>query len=302
MPSRYRSLFWPAVLILAGVVALLVNVGAFPVDRLILLVNLWPVILIVVGLEVIVRRGLHGPEAALAAAGIVLLAVVGAVGYLAVNPSPLATQKEDVKASLGELKQASLEVAAGSATVNVSGSSELGSDLYQAHIEYPGQKPDITLDRSSGALSIAQYMNYPFGIQAGRFSLTITLNAAIPWTIIENTGASHDTINIPQVKVSRIQLNVGAAEEDISLGPVTGTVPVEINGGALTVHIHRVSDAEASVSVSGGAVNLDADGHASHGVGDLSYQSSGWTGHSGGYQITVSGGACTVSLDRIGSD
>ncbi|HEV3407029.1 MAG TPA: DUF5668 domain-containing protein [Candidatus Dormibacteraeota bacterium] len=302
MQPRYRTFFWPAVLILAGIVALLVNTGAIPLDRLILLVNLWPVILIVVGLEVIARRGLHGAMAELAAAVIVLLAVGGAVGYLAVNPSPLATQKEDVKASLGELKEASLEVAAGSATINVSGSSDLGSDLYQAHIEYPGTKPDIRLDRSNGALLIAQHTNYPFGIQTGRFTLTIALNAAIPWAIIENTGASHDTINIPEIKVSRIQLNVGAAEEDISLGPVTGTVPVEINGGALTVHIHRDSGAEASVSVSGGAVSLDADGHVSHGVGDLSYQSSGWTGYSSGYHITVSGGACTVTLDRIGSD
>jgi hypothetical protein len=60
MQPRYRSFFWPAVLILAGIVALLVNIGAFPVERLILLVNLWPLILIVIGLELIARRALQG--------------------------------------------------------------------------------------------------------------------------------------------------------------------------------------------------------------------------------------------------
>src|SRR5438309_571558 len=37
---RYRSFLWPAILILAGVVALLVNTGRIPVDRLYQLVNL----------------------------------------------------------------------------------------------------------------------------------------------------------------------------------------------------------------------------------------------------------------------
>ena len=39
---RYRSFFWPAVLILAGVVALLVNTGALSADRLYqLLEQIW---------------------------------------------------------------------------------------------------------------------------------------------------------------------------------------------------------------------------------------------------------------------
>ena len=298
---RYRSYFWPAVLILAGVVALLVNIGAIPVDRLILLINLWPLVLIVIGLEVIVRRTLHGVSAEVAAAAIVVLAIIGATAYVAVNPSPLATHEEDVKAALGQLKQASLEVDVGSASITVSG-SDLGADLYRAHISYPGPKPDVTLDTSTGELSISQRSNSPFGLEAGRFSLTIQLNSAIPWTISENTGASHDTINVTQLKVSRIEINTGASLEDLSLGPPSGVVPVEINGGALTVHVHRVSGTEASISVSGGAVSLNADGHNSHGIGDLHYESSGFSSASDSYKIEVNGGACTVTLDSIGLD
>lgn len=298
---RYRSYFWPAVLILAGVVALLVNVGAIPVDRLILLVNLWPLVLIVIGLEVIVRRTFHGVSADVATAAVVVLAIIGATAYVAINPSPLAAHEEDVKAPLGELKQASLEVDAGSANITVSG-SDLGADLYRAHISYPGPKPDVSLDASTGELSISQRSNSPFGFETGRFGLTIQLNSAIPWAITENTGASHDTINVPQLKVSRIGINTGASQEDLTLGPPTGVVPVEVNGGALTVHVHRVSGAEASVSVSGGAVSLNADGHSTHGIGDLHYESSGFSGASDGYRITVNGGACTVTLDSIGLD
>jgi hypothetical protein len=296
MQPRYRSFFWPSVLILAGVVALLVNVGVISIDRLILLVSLWPLILIVVGLEIIVRRGFHGTSADVAAALVVILAVAGALAYIAINPSPTATNKLDVSAPVGELHQASLGVNAGSATIDVAGGSDLGSLLYRAHVEYPGPKPDITFDGSTGALRISQNTNFPFGISSGRFSLSVQLNEEATWTVTENTGASKDRIKLPNVRVSAITVNTGASSEEMVLGQPNGIVPVDINGGALTVHIHRPSGAEASVRVSGGADSLDADGHSQHGIGDLRYDSSGF-GASDGCRITINGGACTVTVD-----
>jgi Domain of unknown function (DUF5668) len=297
MQPRYRSFFWPAVLILAGVVALLVNIGAFPVERLILLVNLWPLILIVIGLELIARRALQGRNADMAAALVVILAVVGAAAYIAINPSSTATQQLDSTAPAGGLQHASLEVNAGSATIDMTAGSDLGSQLYRAHIEYPGSRPEITFDKTSGAVTISQRSNYPFGIANGRFGLSIRLNSDVQWTITENTGASKDTINVAHVKVSGITVNTGASLEELTLGPATGVVPVEINGGALTVHVHRSSGTEASVRVSGGADSLTADGHSQRGIGDLGYESSGFNAGSNGYRIRVNGGACTVTLD-----
>jgi hypothetical protein len=297
MQPRYRSFFWPSVLILAGVVALLVNIGGLPFERLILLVNLWPLILIVIGLEIIVRRGFHGTSADVAAALVVILAVAGGAAYIAINPSPTATGKLDSTAPAGGLRQASVEIDAGSGTIDLSAGSDLGSQLYRAHLEYPGPRPDVTFDKSTGALLISQRSNYPFGITHGHLTVTIQLNSEVRWTITENMGASKDTLNLQHVPVSAITLNNGAADEELRLGPATGVVPVDISGGAVTVHVHRPSGTEASVTVSGGAVNLDADGHSQHGIGDLTYQSSGFDGSADGYRIRVSGGACTVTLD-----
>ena len=74
-------------------------------------------------------------------------------------------------------------------------------------------------------------------------------------------------------------------------------MPVEINGGALTVHLHRPCETEATIEVSGGAVSLDADGRSMHAIGHLTYTSSGFSGAANGYRIKVNGGACTVTLD-----
>src|SRR5258708_39207531 len=85
---NYRSVFWPAVLILVGVIALLANAGVISTDRLSLLLDMWPLILIVIGLELIARRGLQGATADLAAVLLVVIAAVGALAYIALPPIP----------------------------------------------------------------------------------------------------------------------------------------------------------------------------------------------------------------------
>ncbi len=97
LPPRrsYRSFFWPVVLILAGIVALLINAGIISTDRLSLLEDLWPVILIVIGLELLARRSLQGSAVDVAAVLIVLIAAGGAVVYVGLAPNPGTTHALD---------------------------------------------------------------------------------------------------------------------------------------------------------------------------------------------------------------
>src|SRR4029077_12293523 len=87
MRAGYRSFFWPAVLITVGIVALLVSSGVISADRLYLLLNLWPVILIVIGLELLGRRAFPGTAGEVAAVLIVAVAAAGAIAYVAIAPS-----------------------------------------------------------------------------------------------------------------------------------------------------------------------------------------------------------------------
>lgn len=295
---RNRNFFWPAVLILIGVIALLINSGAVSADRLYRLGDLWPLILIVIGLEILARRALHGAASDVAAVLIILLAAGGVVAYVAVGPAvPGGTRMLDVKDTVGSLTQAGLHVDAGAENLTVDGSTGLGADLYRAHIEYSGSKPDVTLDRSTGDLAISQ--NNTLGFFGGRhLRIDIQLNSSVPWSFSVNSGAATDNFNITSLKVASMDLNTAASREDISLGPPTGVVPININGAALTVHLHRPGTAEASVHVSGPAVSLVADGQHYHGFGDLSWQSGGDSGASDAYQVEVSGAACTVTMDK----
>jgi len=299
MNYRYRSFFWPAILILVGVFALLVNSGLVPAERLDRLVDLWPLILIVIGLELVVRRALKGPTAEIAAALVVLVAIVGAAAYVALGPTiPTGTQTLDSTAKVGNIDHASVRIDVGAANITVQGTSSIGGDLFKAHIEYSGRKPDVVLDTSTGEVHISQSNTSGLFFQNRRFVLSLQLNASVPWKIAVNSGASNDTLNLSSVHVSGIEVNTGASHETISVGSPSGTVPITINGGALTVNVHRPHGVATSVAVSGGAVNLSFDSRQSHAVGTLNALTSDYDSATDRYQLQVNGGACNVTVDQ----
>ena len=298
MNYRYRSFFWPAVLIVIGVFALLVNSRLVPVERLDRLADLWPLILVVIGLELLVRRALRGATADIAAALIVLLAIGGAAAYVALGPSvPTGTQTLDSTAKVGEISTATARVDAGGASITMRGGASIGDDLYRAHVEYTGRKPDISLDTSNGELHISQSNTSGFFFQSRRFVLDLQLNPNVRWKIVENTGAVSDVFMLSTIQVASIELNTGASQEEISLGAPRGTVPITINGGALTVNVHRPPGVPASAAVSGGAVTLSFDGRQSKAVGSVTERSSDYDTASDRYRIQVDGGACNVTVD-----
>ena len=299
MTYRYRSFFWPAILILVGVFALLINSGLVPAERLDRLVDLWPLILIVIGLEFVVRRALKGPTAEIAAALVVLLAVVGAAAYVALGPAiPAGTQTLDSSTKLGSLDHAGVRIDVGAANITMQGGSSIGDDLFRAHIEYSGRQPDVGLDTSSGEVHISQSNTSGLFFQNRRFVLNLQLNAGVPWKIAVNSGASSDTFNLSSLHVSSIEVNTGASHETINVGTPSGTVPITINGGALTVNAQRPRGVAASVAVSGGAVNLSFDGRQSHAIGNLNAQTSDYDGAPNRYQFQINGGACNASVDQ----
>jgi len=297
MRYRYRSVFWPAVLILVGVFALLVNSGLVPPERLDRLVDLWPLILVVIGLELLVRRSLQGANAELAALLIVALAIVGATAYVALGPAiPTGTHTLDASGKLGLLKQGSVRIEAKAAQITMQG-ADIGADLYRAHVVYSGNTPDVAFAESNGDLQILQGNSSGFFLQDRRFVLDLKLNTSLPWKIVVNSGASSDSFNLSSVPVSDIQVNTGASREDITLGSPSGSVQITVNGGALTVNVHRPKGVAASVAVSGGAVNLTFDGRQSHAVGTVTAQTSDYNSASDRYQIQVNGGASNVTVD-----
>src|SRR5260370_11400805 len=235
---RYRSYFWAAGLMLIGIVALVVNSGVISTDRLNLLFDLWPVILIVIGLELLARRTIPGQNGDVAGVLIVLLAAGGAIAYVALAPNPTTSGKLDSHATLGNLTHAALEIDAGAANITVAGTSSLEGDLYHATITYSGPKPQVNLDRSDGTLTISQGNSGVGVFQTRRFTLDLQINSTIPWTVTSNGGASTETFQLSSPPLKSMGGNTRARPEDITPGSPTAAVANTINGRALTLNLH----------------------------------------------------------------
>src|SRR2546428_4949602 len=179
--------------------------------------------------------------------------------------------------------------------------ADTGADLYRAHISYSGPKPEVSFDANSGDLHISQGNTSGFFFQDRRFVLDLQLKANVTWKIAVNSGSSSDSLKLSNAHVSDIELNRGAGHEDITVGSPSASVPITINGGALTVNIHRTKGVAASVSVSGGAVNLTFDGRQSHAIGTVTAQTSGYNGVPDRYQIQGNGGASNLTVDTSAS-
>jgi cell wall-active antibiotic response 4TMS protein YvqF len=291
---RYGGLIWPALLIVIGAVALLVNTNVITSDRLYRLGDLWPVLVIVIGLELLVARApMPANTAAVATILILLIAAGGSIAYVAIGPSiPGGTRTIDKSASAGKLDHGSLEVNVGGASLKIVG-ADIGADLFRAHIEYSGPAPDVSVNSSNGHVQISQNTGFRlFGPQ--RFVLSMKLSTSVRWTVVVHSGASDATYDFTSVQLQSLEDDTGASREDIALGTPKGRVPVTVNGGALTIHLHRPSGTGADVSVSGGAVSLDFDGRSQRAVGTVSAS----TGEASDmFAVRISGGACTVTMD-----
>jgi len=225
----------------------------------------------------------------------VLLALAGAAAYVATGPA-LGSGTLDSSQPVGSLERADLEVDVGGANITVSGDTSLGEDLYQAHINYAGRPPTVSLDRSTGQLRISQ-TNSGFVFTSQRFTLNLKVSTKVPWAITINAGGTSDTMALSDVKLTSLAMNTGGSSADITLGEPNGVVPININGGGLTVRLHRPSDAAASVKVSGAGVSLTFDGRHHGGLG-LVQDSSG--SGSDRYDVQISGGGCNVTMDTSG--
>ena len=297
MRRHYRSFFWPVVLIVIGIFALLIDLNVISTDRIYRLADLWPLILIVIGLEIITRRTMRGAAVDVAAVLILLIAAGAAIVYVSVGPSiPGGTQTLTASDQVGSLHAATLDVEVGAADLTVVSKSDMGRDLYRAVINYSGKKPTVAFDKSTGDLRISQDDDFGF-FGSRHLAIDLQINPAVSWGFKVNSGATNATLKLSDVTVTSIDSNTGAGRLDITVGQPKGFVQIKVNGGALTVLLHRPSGTEISARVSGGAVSLTADGHHTGAIGNADWQSNGYGGVNDEYYLRVNGGACTVTVD-----
>ncbi len=298
--NRYRGFLLPAVLIVVGLLFLLDNLGWLSNEAFLRLASLWPVLLVIVGIQVILNHTVDRRTAATAGLVVTVVLLTGAVAYAALGPAELlGSQRAHASERLNGLTSGTLSLDFGAGTVQVR-QAALGDDMFRADVDYPkgDSAPDISLDRSNGTVTIqgSQGSFFPF-IRTGRRQITIRLNDRIPWALEIGGGAASIRLDIAELHLTRLEFSGGASSIDATVPAPTGTVPIDISGGASNISMRGPKGTAWRIQVSGGATSVQIDG-TSFGTlgGDVSRQSRGYDRATDRYAIQVSGGASHISF------
>jgi hypothetical protein len=298
---RNRGLLFPLVLIAIGVVVLLSNTGVLSSDALLRLADLWPLLLVILGLQLILNHTLPRQQATLIGLGATVVIVAAAVAYAALAPTTaLGTRQANSSESLGGLTVATLDLNYSGATVDIKGGS-LGDSLYQARVDYPGSDnpPTISLDHESGTLQIKQSSGFiPLNLfGASRRHVAVTLTDRIPWSITISSGTTNAHLDLRRLQLAKMDISGGVSRMDAQLPSPKGTVVINISGGVSSLTLRAPAGTQWQVVASGGVSGLQINGSSYAAIGgNFQRQSPGYAAASDRYDIEISGGASRVDF------
>jgi Domain of unknown function (DUF5668) len=289
---RGRRVFLPLAIIAIGAVILLNNLGVLSSGALQRLSDLWPLLLIILGLWLILNHTLPRPQATLIGWAATAVIVIVAVAYAALAPaSVFGTQHATSSQRIGGLTSAVLDLSYGASNLEVR-TGVTGDTLYQAQVDYPAGEnpPSFNFDAQTGTVGISENQGPSFHLFGSNRRLTLTLTNHIPWTIRVSGGVSNLRLDLRELQLTTLDLSGGLSQSDVQLGPPKGTVGIHVSGGVSNMALHAPAGSAWNVSVTGGASGLTINGQSSGAVGEFHKQSGGYTGATDRFDIQISGG------------
>jgi hypothetical protein len=259
--SDYRrpSLFWPLVLIGLGALLLLQNFGLLPTGLWPALTQLWPVIFILLGLDMLVGRRSSAGVAFVVLIGVLIVA--GALTWAALRATQLPAGQDQalIQSPQGaDHLDVTLSFAAGDLRVSALGASDYvmegtvhngpGETAVQTY-RVSGGRGRLTLRQDSNPLLL------PFLAARNATALwEVRLTTGLPLELEVNTGAGATTLDLAGLDLQRLSLTTGVGQTQVTFpdqaleaGVTTGV------GGTL---LRLPADTPARITVRSGLANV----------------------------------------------
>lgn len=301
--NQGRSLFWPLMLIGVGGIWLLSNIGILQPASIGMLFRLWPVILIIIGLDLLLARNNPTLSTLIGLGGVALIIILMLVG-----PSLGLVRSAEVKTGnysepLGDATSARVTLGVGVATTTVK-ALEDSSDLFRADIRYVGDVEFNTSGGSEKLISLTQngatststdFFGWFDTQQDLRWD--IGLSQDVPLALEVNSGVSDSTLDLSALKLTDLRVEGGVGRLNLSLPNMDDLYTATLQGGVGDFNVTIAEGAAINFEVKGGvgqvtidvpddaAVRIDAN----TGVGDISVP-SGYTRVSGSDQTVGENG------------
>lgn len=306
--SGGRGLSWPLVLVTIGIVFLLVNFGYVPGVTAVSLLSLWPLLLILAGVDLAIGRrwplAAIGIDVAVIALGLALVATQPTMAGLPFSFSDRSVAgQRDVTVDRQSAKSLSLDFNGGAGRFRVSGGSAMLVEghspnedlrLRRAEFDKAGEHADVRIDQGSTH-------------RVGTVDVDVRVASSVPTELTVNGGAGEFFIDLSDVALSGAELNVGAASLTLTLPRSTsstslaagakppGNVDVEVNAGASSIVIEVPDGVEARVTTTGALLSMRSTNSRAV-VSGSAAETSGYGAAQVRYLIRVTAGASSVTV------
>ncbi len=266
------NLFWPIILIGVGIIWLLSNLGMLTVNPWALLWQLWPVLLIVAGLDILLARS--GIWGALVSSVLGLVVIAGVIALLLVaqnNPAWLNTPTFNLVGPSVELRTQQLaDPLAGTQHANVTiafpgGQGSLTSlgdsaNLLEGDVTfYGGLTHHVSKSNDSAQVELSNNFSSfgPFWFDHSNTKWNLGLNPGVVYDLNLTGGSGTYDLDLTQFKVQTLALHTGSGDARLHL-PKSGSYRVNINAGSGTVTIRVPEGLPVRVSADVGSGSLSA--------------------------------------------
>ncbi len=259
------SLFWPLLLIAVGAVWVFVNMGILQPVNLGMLLRLWPLILIVVGVNLLL--GYRNPRA-----GVLLsiVAVIVIVGLMLLGPALGWAGQAEVKAGeyaepMDDTRMASVDLSLAVADTTITALTDSPS-LFTADVRYLGEI-EYQADTTNGKTHIrmenrgdqSTFWNFGWFEPQPALRWDIGLNPDIPLDLTINSGVGQSTLNLQDLNLTHLRLNGGVGDLRLNLPATETSYGVNLNSGAGSASITLEEGAAVTLDINGGVGNVTID-------------------------------------------
>ena len=313
-PGYYRrrrgggGVVWPVLLIGAGVIFLLQNLGLMSWNVWGSIGRFWPVILILIGLEFFLgSAGRH--VIGVAMGGILVLAIVAAIAVAAfghfTSAVPANFSSHTLTQALQNASSASVIVRFGAGNLTLGPLQNQSDQLAQMTFDGPNQNTPRSSYRVRGGQGQLSYnlrgsgppWHMPFANgNTGGSQMDLLLNPQVPLSLDVQEGASQGKLDLSQLHVGRLNLQTGASHVTVIMPQNAGVTTASIKGGAATIDIQVPNGVSAQIQYDGGLSTLKVDQSRFPSTGSRMYRSADYDTAQNRLDLTIQAGLATVSV------
>ncbi|GAC1316550.1 MAG: hypothetical protein NVSMB2_09530 [Chloroflexota bacterium] len=297
----------PLLLIFLGSVFLLQNMGVLPPTFWLGLWHLWPLLLVLAGVELMFAHRV--PWFGLAIFGTVLL-VGGAYAVHSRQPlsnaATMAAVTRSAATDLNGANQAQVTVHFGAGQLDVSPLTDPApTQLALMTFDGPAESvPSPHYRVSRGGIAQLDYdlegtRGMPFGNgDVGAPHMQIRLNTHVPLTSLTvQTGATNTRLDLGDLQLKSLEMSIGAATAWVRLPSTDGTSTAHVSGGASTVSLEVPENVAASIKHHGGLSTLAVNTARFPQVGEGAYRSPDYDTAQRRLDITLETGMTTIQVN-----